>query len=392
MGLPKVTINLLNGQLGAVESYNDGIAGLVLSGTAINDKIGLNDPKVLTNIKDLDALGITEANNPLAYKEIKAFFSKAGIGAELWVTLFSKDTNLVDLCDKTKNDNVIKNLLDAAGGRIRLLGINRLPDISYTPITTNGIDQDVINAIINLQDLAKEYADNYKPFRALLPGLFWTGTLNNLVNLTQNTANRVSVVLASDDPINKTAAIGLTLGRLASIPVYRNIGRVKDGAIISEAYFTDGSKANSKEGYWSTLHELGYIFLRSFQGKNGYYFNYDHTCSPMSDDYHQISLGRVIDKAIVLIYTTYIEELLDNVKIDESGKLHPAICSYFENKIENAINTTMSEEISNFSAYINPEQNVLSSGKLLITCNIVPLGTLKEIVVELGFNNPVLTS
>jgi hypothetical protein len=392
MSLPKVTVSLLNGQLGGVEASSDGVAGLVLSGTAVVGKIALNEPKVLFGVKDLESLGITVENNPLVYDEVTAFFAKAGEGAELWISLYSDATNLVTLCDKVTVGNTIKKLLDAATGRIRILGVNRKAPAEYVPVTAQGIDGDVISAIAKLQELADEYAGNYKPFRAILPGLSWTGDVAALINLTQSSANRVSVMLGADKlyAAKGKAAVGMAIGRLASIPVNRNLGRVKDGSMSSEAWFTDGSTSISKEAMWGTLHDNGFIFFRSFQGKNGYYFNFDSTCAPASDDYHQLSLGRTVDKAIALAYTTYVEELLDTVEIDQAGKLAPAVCKYFEGRIENAVNIAMSGQISSFAAYINPQQNILSSGKLTIACTIVPLGTLVEIVVELGFSNPAL--
>jgi hypothetical protein len=392
MSLPKVTVSLLNGQLGGVEASSDGVAGLVLSGVAVIGKIALNEPKVLYGVKDLKTLGIDAATNPLAYDEVTAFYAKAGEGAELWLSLYSDATTLVTLCDKATAGSVIKKLLDAATGRIRILGVYRKAPEAYVPVVAQGIDGDVIAAIAKLQELAMEYAGNYKPFRAILPGLSWSGDVVALINLTQSAANRVSVMLGADKlyALKGKAAIGMAIGRLASIPVNRNLGRVKDGSMTEAAWFTDGSTAISKEGMWGTLNDNGFIFFRSFQGKNGYYFNFDSTCAAAADDYHQLSLGRVVDKAIALAYTTYVDELLDNVAIDQNGKLAPAVCKYFEGRIENAVNIAMSGEISSFRAYVNPQQNVLSTGKLVIACTIVPLGTLVEIVVELGFSNPAL--
>jgi hypothetical protein len=42
-------------------------------------------------------------------------------------------------------------------------------------------------------------------------------------------------------------------------------------------------------------------------------------------------------------------------------------------------------EISGFKIYINPEQEVLTTSSLQVTIKIVPVGVLREIVVNLGF-------
>jgi len=389
--LPKVQVSLANGRLAAVAATQDGVAGLVLSGEAVTDKIALNEPKQIFSTRDLDTLGITEANNPLAWKEINSFYSKAGDGAELWIILYSDITVLTDVCDATEADRPVRKLLEASQGRIRLLAINRTIPVAYTPTVTNGIDQDVVTAAIELQDLLQDFASNYKPVRSFLPGIAFTGEGEGLINLRQSSQNRVACVLAADSG-DGSAAMGLTLGRAAAIAVHRNLGRVKDGAMLAEAWLTDGSRAQDKEGIWSVLHENGFIFLRSYQGKNGFYFNDDPMMAPVSDDYSSLALGRVIDKAITIAYTTYVDELLDNVEIDAAGKLPASTCKYFESRINNAVNTLMAGEISSFNSYVDPAQNVLSTSKLAVVCAITPLGTLRQIIVELGFSNPALES
>lgn len=71
MGLPNVSIVLGNGNLGRVPLTDDGVAGLILTGAAVAGKLDLNKGYVLASAADLVTLGISEANNPLASKEIK---------------------------------------------------------------------------------------------------------------------------------------------------------------------------------------------------------------------------------------------------------------------------------------------------------------------------------
>lgn len=114
--------------------------------------------------------------------------------------------------------------------------------------------------------------------------------------------------------------------------------------------------------------------------------------APMTDDYSNLNLGRVIDKAIVTAYGAYVDEIQDSIEVDSNGQLPQYLCSYFEGKIENAVAASMQEEISGFECYIDPKQNILSTGRMKIICKITPKGTLKEIVVVLGFDNPALKS
>jgi hypothetical protein len=396
---PKITIAIANGQLGSVQRVADRVAALILSGEA-TDGIELGEPKQIFSPRALETLGITKENNPLAYKEVNAFYKEAGQGAELWLCLFAPATLLASECDEYGSVQYTQTI---AKGRIRLFGINRITPANYDPVITSGMDADIVTAIEKLHGTLDSLASQFKPARALLPAIACQYN-ESLINLRESSYNRVGVVAVADaelftetgqsgSPTNMqpVAAIGLALGRLAKNPPHRNIGRVKDGAVISEALFMTGFSPLEYEELWAWLHDMGYIFMRTYQGKNGYYFSDDPVCAPLSDDYNSFSLGRVIDKAIVIAYQTYVEELLDNVEIGPDGKLPASTCKYFEGRIDNAVNQLMTGEISGFNSFVNPEQNVLSTSKLAVTCSIVPLGTLKEIVVELGFENPALS-
>ncbi|MFQ3578529.1 MAG: DUF2586 family protein [Bacteroidales bacterium] len=391
MGIPKINVQLSNGALGGVVATGDGVSGLVLSGAAVTDKIDLLDPVQLFSPTGLADYGITLANNPLAWKEVQAFYEKAPAGTELWLILYAPATSLASVCDKSQASNPVKLLLDSAEGRVRLLGINKILESNYVPTLTNQIDQDVITAITNLQNLLNDYFVANKPCRALLPAQCWTGVTAGLFNPRQNTTNRVGVVMSADATYNTwaNANIGETLGRAAGIQVHRNIGRVKDGSMSTTAFFTDGKAALDHEDKWNTLADYGYIFKMKYFGKNGYFFHSDPMAVAITNDYNSLSLGRTIDKAQTIAYQTYIDELNDNVLVTEEGTLDGGVIAYLEGRIENAVNQLMAGEISSFRVFISPNQNILSTKKLAVTMRIIPQGTIGEIDIELGFENPV---
>jgi hypothetical protein len=403
MALPKVQINIQNGALGIVPGTADGVAGLVMSGVAVATKIALLEPKQIFSTDDAKALGLDAAydtaNSTKVWKHISDFYAQAGEGAELWIMLVVNTTLMADMCDKA--NDIAKKLLNAASGRIRLLGIHRIPDGAYEPTYDNELDDDVIDAVATLQALAEDFAAAYKPFRGVIEGRDFQGTVADLYDLRGDSANAVSVILANNEATTG-AAIGLVLGRLAKIPVQRNIGRVKDGNLgVSKAYLSDGEElvdsttgvVNYSDGELATAHDLGYIVMRKYQGKSGFYFADDPTAAPVSDDYGQIGRGRVIDKALVIAYTTYVDELLDEIEIDPAtGQINPAVIKSYQGKIANAINTNMINEISGLTVTIDPAQNVLSTSKVKVKLAIVPVGYAKTIEVDLGFSNPALSA
>lgn len=394
MSLPNVNIALGNGNMGTVSLSDDGIAGLIITGTAVEGKLELNRPYILSSTLDLKSLGIEKETNPLAYKDITAFYTAAGDGAELHVLFVSEATLLSQICS-VDADSPLRKLVGSAAGRIRLVGVNVNPSAGYTPETKQAVDSDVINAIAAAQTVAEDFLNSIAPFRLFLPALAWSGEVTDLYKPRESSYNRVAVVLASDGKFGESkfysAAIGQVLGRAAKIGVHQSLGRVRDGAITASGFLTDGKTPEEHFSRWNILNDAGYIFYRTFVGKNGYFLNGDPLATSTEDDYNTLAYGRVIDKAVVIAYQTYINDILDNIEVDsEKGTIPTPVCKSFEASIIRAVSTEMANEISAFTAYINPAQDILTTGRMEVSCKIVPLATLREINVNLSLNNPVV--
>lgn len=386
MSLPKVDITLENGLLGQVGIGDDGVAGLICSGAAPAN-LSLGTPVLITSLDQAEnQYGISTSSN--AYRNIKQFYSEAGEGAELYIMIVANTTTMVDMCDKTKD--FATKLLTYGAGRIRLLAVAKEPDAGYVPTVTAGIDQDILDALANADALALDYQGNYQPVRILLEGADFDDNIAELDDLRQKSFNHAGIVLGSDSEDGR-GCVGLALGRAARVPVQRNIGRVKDGPLanIIAAYL--GTKKVDSEmtlGDLGLVNDKGYIFMRAYTGRDGFFFNDDPMAALATDDYNSLARGRVIDKAIVISYDTYVQELLDEVQVDADGKISAIIIKYLQTRITNAINTAMQGEISGFSAFIDPSQDIISTGKLNIVERITPVGYNKTIEIKLGFSNP----
>ena len=207
MALPNVTIKLENGNLGRVAQSDDGVAGLILTGAAVADKLALNEVYLINSSRDIARLGITAENNPLAHKELTAFYTETGDGAELYLLVVSEATLLSQMCS-LEEGSPLKKLITYAKGRIRLVGINRLPSAEYSADTTEtGIDKDVVTAATAAQSVGESFARKVMPFRCLIPAAGWDGTTDKLYKPREGSTNRVGFVMACDDQANKTAAI-----------------------------------------------------------------------------------------------------------------------------------------------------------------------------------------
>jgi hypothetical protein len=408
MGLAGVDINVLNNQLGVTPSVDDGIVGLILTADTApsthsgnSAHISMSEPKQIFSTDDAKDLGIDDAYesnvNTDAWSQIKDFYATAGNGQELWIMFVQDSTTAVDIMDKANNHAT--KLLDAAQGAIKMLALNRVPDSGYTPTYTNaGFDKDLADAGTKAQSLTEEYADEFKPLRVILGARDFQGNVADLENMRERKQNRVQYIIhgiAGSAPLNKEAAVGRYAGRLAAISVHRNPGRVKDGDIgLNDAYFTDGTAMeNYSLSEIEQMHDNGYVAVRKYQGKAGYYY----TGSPMAvaetDDYNNLPYCRVIDKAIVLAYEVYSNEILDNVEVDpDTGQLDTAFVKAFQELIDDTITEQMlnatPSEISGVTTTMDPNQNVLATGKLALTLKVVPLGFAREIRVNVGFDNP----
>lgn len=393
MALPNVNIMLGNGNIGSVTLSDDGIAGMVLTGTAVLDKLELNKVYILHSSQDLVKLGIDPEANPLVYKDVVAFYNMTGEGAELHLLVVSEATTLTQICS-AEPGSALQKLIDSAAGRIRVVGINRNAPAEYVPTITSCIDADVITAVEMAQTLAQSYAAKIAPFVVLMPAIGWNGEIEDLYQPRKGSQNCVSVILASDgiygDSEMYSAAIGQVLGRIAKTSVNISIARVKDGSIADVGFMMDGGTPEYHYSKWNLLHDAGYIFYRNYIGKNGYYLNDDATAVATTDDYHRLCLTRVIHKVIVICYKAYIDEILDSVQVDSiTGHLSAPMCKAYEQAIIRAIYTNMADEISGFTAFINPAQDLITTGSLSVQCKVVPTALIKEINVDLSFNNPL---
>lgn len=392
MAFPKVDLQVQNGQIGSTDGTDDGVAALIGTGVEVVGKIAINEPKQIFGVKDAEALGLNDAVNAEMYSQIVDFYSMAGEGAELWILIQAEATLMASILD-VNNANATA-LLDAAQGRIRILGITRKADGAYDPEYDDGIDPDVINAIAKAQELAEAYAAAYKPLRVIIGGRDYQGVIADLADLTERDDNRVAVLLAGKEADSLEACVGLALGRLAAVPVQRKLARVKDGDLgITEAFLTDGETTIDElsEAQLEAIHDKGFITLRKYYGRNGYFFTDDPTATGADDDYNTISRGRVIDKAISLAYQTYVNELQDDVELDPvTGRLHAGVIKSYQAAVKKSIEQNMlaNGEISSVTVVLDPLQDVITTNKIEVTVSILPKGYSSTIVVKLGFTNP----
>jgi hypothetical protein len=386
MSLSEVNINIENGQIGGLATTTDGVCALIGNGVAVTDKIALAVPELLFTLQDAISKGLSEAENPAAYKQIKEFYDVAGPSAELWVMLVSDATPLATMLDNTNNAG-LRALVLASNGRVAFWGAYHAPAPGYVPDLAGGVDADVLAAIGNAQILNEAFATLQQPLRGIIHGYGLEGdNAASAATIAERTDNRVAVV-ASSSSADGSAGVGAFIGTLASIPVQRKASRVRNGSLPwAKAYI--GAVALEDVSALSLLADKGYIVARTFPTRSGYYWGNDRTCAPTTDDYFIVARGRTIDKAQRIAYDTYINELDDEVPVNADGTLDGGFVATIEANIEQQIGALMADEISSVIAVVDPAQNVIASNQTNIELRIIPVGYNSAINVSLGFSNP----
>lgn len=380
--IPSVSVTLANGAIGGAINTADGVTGIVLTGAGTGT-LALLTPVKVVSLDDAIAKGITLAVEPLAYQFCKEFYSVDGtLGVPVFIMLVANTASVTTLCDKT-NTSGLKKLVDFAQGTIRVVAVLRKPAVGYVPAVVSFIDDDVVQALTNAKAFVADRFVRHQPLRIIIGARVHAE--NNATIFVPNTAaaNGVAFALGSSEP-DGLASLGLILGRVAAVPVHRNIGRNKDGALPANALYI-GTKKVEDFAALDTLIDAGYITFTTYPQKAGYYISDDPMAVSQSDDYRTLANCRVIDKASIIAYQTYIEELKDDVALIEGGRLAPVEIKYLEGVIFNNISLAMSENISAVNVYIDHSQNLATGSKLKVDVRLRPKGYLKEILVELGF-------
>lgn len=394
--LPKINIQFQNGNLGQVVSSPDGVFGLLASAVAVADTFELNKAYQLKSIRDLVALGIlADSTNSKLHKTVKEFYAEAGDGAELWLMGIDKKTKLSDWFDEKEGIVLAETLLNAAQGKLRGLFTAYDPDATVEITVAKGLDKEVTLAMSLAQQVAENYTQRvYAPFFVLLEGYAFDGDKVALENLTEKNFNRIAVLLGDTEKDSKGAATGVVMGRLSSVGVQVNMGRVRDGALKPLTLFIGDTAVDQYDV--EALNDKGYNSFRFHQGKAGYFMIDDVLATSETDDYRNITRRRTIDKAFRLVYIAMLDFLLDNSNVMADGAISPIYAKTIENSVESAIYNAMttagelSVDVANPNdrgvvCKVDLKHNVVSTGQIKMAVQVRPLGYNRFINVELGF-------
>lgn len=361
MALPGVNIDFQSGQLGRVVDPGAGDAGMVVLMAASPTGHAFGDVKAYSRYEDLpEELQAVEA--------VRLFFAEAP-GYRCWIMPVVDTTAIADVVNYQHATPFAKQLIEA-NDNIRFIGVAG-ESLAVANVATAGT---------NAAALRNYFTGVYRYVRIFLPVAYDVA----LPDLGESSHQGVGFLVT---PLGDE--MGLLLGRRAKIRVQRSIGRVKDGALaIAAAELVVGTPLENDMVKVEEVFDKRYISLRTYVGKSGYYFTGDPLAVSASDDYANDTDRAVIDKAAIIAYATYLNELNDDVETDEDGSITTTAAKELQGLVENAINAAMTanEEISYVTAFVDATQNIVSTNKVVIALGIGKKGYLSEINVELGFD------
>lgn len=290
----------------------------------------------------------------------------------------------------TKTYTELKDMQVYANGDIRQCGVYK-PHYAFEP-----------NEVITIQGVLNELEAQKQPMSVLFAPSIINFTTSGLPNLSVYSANKVSVVISQDagnlgkflfDTQEVTISnIGNALGTVSLSNVHENIGWVgkfnqSNGFELESIGFGNGQRYEStSDNLLSALNDRRYIFLRKFPNLVGSYFNDSHTAIALSSDYSYIERNRTIDKAIRGIYLNLLPLLNSPLTLTADGKLSNGTVAYLESQASISINEMIRKgEVSAASVTIDPNQDVITTSEVVVSIELVPIGTARSIVVNIGY-------
>ena len=402
--LPGLNISFDNGNIGSVVSTADGVFGLLSSAVAVPETFALNTVYTVKGMADVANLGILpDVDNYVLYKKLKNFYEQAGEGSELWLMGFAKNTKPSDwfTADAVTGKAPVQKLLDASKGKISLLFTAFSPDAAYVQTLENGLDQDVWVAKQKAQLFAENYVtSDFTPLIVILEGYAFDGDDIALPDLHEGDENRVGIFIGEVEPrTGDVAVLGASneslAGRLAAIQVHENPGKVKLGALETlTAYIVDEPVENYDV---AALHDKGYITFRTHVRKAGYYISDDPLATAKDDDYSNITLRRVIDKAFKIAFNIASNEVLEDFDLNNDGTISPFYAKSVEGDVEREIYNLMTQrgELSvdktdkndlGVRAKFNTAINVAQTDRLEMVLSVRPKGYARWFDILLGYS------
>lgn len=329
--------------------------------------------------------------------------------------------------DQTWDFDEVRLMQIAANGIIRQLGLYLAgtTDTNTSPIAVGDsvsalvathYSLTAVTVIPAIADLIQAKASLLASYHTPLIAVFATDlstltspdtftALTTLQDLTTHNDNRVSVTISQDGAATGAAIfaaqgtsitdIGAILGAVSLSAVSQSIAWVggfnlSNGVELATPAYANGRLVNeiADQNLQLQLQNYAYIFLRTFQGVAGTFAQNNAAAITPSSDYAYINDNRTWDKASRLLYAAIIPVLSSSITLQSDGTLAPTDVAYIQSLATTALDPMVRakpQELSAFRVLIDPAQNLLQTGTLTITVQLLPEAIARNIIINLGF-------
>ncbi|MDZ4042914.1 MAG: DUF2586 domain-containing protein [Eubacteriales bacterium] len=197
-------------------------------------------------------------------------------------------------------------------------------------------------------------------------------------------AGRLRVLDAATGRQADRNGAGIYSGRLSSIRVRTSPAKVETGPLPGVlGLLPEGLD----DGHIETLDTQGFITFRQYIGLRGYFVNEGRMSAELTSDYTVVERRRPMDKACHLVRLAFLQA--KHAEIDPVPEKLELELRTLENSAEAALGPMIADgDISRATVVIPRDQDILATSKLKVQIRIVPMGTIREFEVNIGYENP----
>ncbi len=391
--MQNLTITRTNGNIVRSLAGEDHISGLVFYSATLPQATGGVDGfsateriHAISSIATAGPSGITA--DAAAWERKVLHYTLASIfkmnpGVSLYVGIFKPASGANAFSE-------IKQIQNYAGGRLRQVGVwNGAVELSDTLVNSLQSVRTTLEA--QNKPLSILYAPKVPDVTRLPADLAKIGRNGVSVIIGQDGAGVAAELYADEANTDKASvsALGDLLGAVSKAKVHESIAWVESFPTnISVPAFGDGTKyCDLDEAVTETLDANRYIFLRTYDGLAGSFFNDNHTLDMPTSDYAYISDVRTMDKAVRGVRAYVLPKLGRPMKVDpDSGKLE-------RTAVEHLITTgnkpleemAKAGELSGYRFDIDPDQNILATSRVRGVIKNVAVGVMRNLDLEIGY-------
>lgn len=380
--LSKIIINQSESR-GRQQTTDDSKSGIVFYSPDIS---ALIDPSFqVYSLAEAEAAGVTVDDFPIEHYHISEFY-RFSDSAQLQVLFVQYTGGTHDFLE-------VHELVAAADGDLSQIGV-------YTSVA---FSTGMVTALQAVLTNLKEEEDI--PVIALLQANFHGTNLSSLPDLSSSASPQVTVLLGQDGGGEGASlyntygqsigTLGTCLGVTSSANVHLSIAWKSAynlaGADLNTLAFANGTPYKSvSKSQLGTLNDKRYVFALKDYGLNGSFFNSSSAATQESSDFYSIERNRVINKVRKLLRTSLLPELNGPLYLQDDGTLRIETIGKFTSLCEQGLQGMLrATELSGYSIYIDPSQDVLATDELKINVSLQPVGVAKFIIVELQFTREV---